>query len=91
MSSAYLSLLKSLLKDLSGKSVNLYIHLECSYAVRCTCYLEVHVTKEVFHSLDIGKDSKSAGSVLIESLDETHSDTADRLLDRNTGIHQCKA
>ena len=43
----------STLYDRSCKSVNLYIHLDCSNSLCCTCNLEIHVSKEIFKPLNI--------------------------------------
>ena len=85
-----ISLLECILQDLLRKSVHLDIHLDSSYTLRSSCNLEVHVSQEVFHSLDIRKDSHLAASILFYSLDKTHSDACYRSLDRNTCIHQCQ-
>ena len=45
----------SLFNDWSCKTVNLNIHLDSCNTFCCTCYLEIHISKEIFKSLDISK------------------------------------
>ena len=65
--------------------MNLDIHLDCSNTIVCTGNLEVHVSKEILKSLDIGKND-----VIIISISgyKTTGNTCDHLLNRNTCSHK---
>ena len=59
------SLLESLFHDLESNSLYLDVHLQCSDTFSCTCNLEVHVTRVVFSTLNVGKDSVVVDVVLV--------------------------
>ncbi len=61
----------------SCQAVDLDIHLDCGDSVMGTCYLEVHISEEVFQALDIGQDD-----VIIIGVagNQTAGDTSNRLL-----------
>src|SRR5574344_840085 len=85
---AGLCLQQCFLKDVEAKSVALDIHLCSCQAVFCTGSLEVHIAQVVFITEDIAQYSVF---IFTRVLNQTHSDTADRLLHRNTGIHQSQS
>jgi len=37
--------------------MDLDIHLDCSDTIMCTGYLEIHISEEIFKSLNIGKNN----------------------------------
>ena len=45
----------STLHNVSSETMNLDIHLDSSNSCICSCYLKVHIAKEIFKSLNIGK------------------------------------
>src|SRR4029453_15864207 len=62
---------------------DLDVHLECGDTGAGAGDLEVHVAEVVFGTLDVRQDH-----VVVALLDEAHGDAADRLLDRDAGVHQ---
>ena len=77
------ALLKRLLDDVRGQTVNLDINLNSGDTLLGTCYLKVHIAVEVLNALDIGE-----GGLLTAVGDQTAGNTGNRCLDRNTGVHQ---
>ena len=75
----------SFFDDRSSKSVDLDIHLDRCDTFLCTCYLEIHVSKEIFQSLDVCQND-----VIIIALTgyQTTGNTCDCRFDRYTGCHQ---
>jgi len=71
--------------DLLGNAGNLDIHLQGGYAGCRSGYLEIHVTKVVLVTEDIGEDGN-----VVTFLDQAHGNTGHRRLDRDTGIHHGK-
>ncbi len=82
------SLLKSLRHDLERDSLYLNVHLQCGNTFSCPCNLEVHVTRVVFRTLDIGKNCVLGFVVLV--CDESHCDTGDGCRNRHTTVHHCE-
>jgi hypothetical protein len=70
------SLLKSLLHNLEGNSLNLNVHLKCGYTITCTRNLEVHVTRVVFSTLNVGQNSVVVDVLLVS--DQSHRYTSNR-------------
>ena len=66
--------------------MNLDIHLNCSNTIFCTGNLKVHITKEVFQSLNICKYN-----IIIIGITSNQStwDTCNHFLNRNTCSHKC--
>ncbi len=85
MLTASLGLHEGLLNDVERQTVALDIHLSGCQTILRTGGLEVHIAQVVLVAEDIRKNSIL---VLAGVLDQTHSDTSHRLLDRYTGIHQ---
>jgi len=83
--SCFLGLGNRFLYDRSGQAVNLNIHLDCGNTVMGTCHLKVHIAKEVFQSLDIGKHD-----IIIIGIAgyQTAGDTCNLLLNGNACSHQ---
>ena len=65
--------------------MNLDIHLDGSNTLMGTGYLEIHISKEVLKTLDIGKNQ-----VIVIGITghKTAGNTGNHALDRNTGSHQ---
>ena len=80
-----MSLHKRLTQNLRGKTGGLVVHLHRRDAPGCTGYLEVHITEEVFKTLNVRQDNRLA--IL---LNKTHGNTGDRAYQRHTGIHKGK-
>ncbi len=87
MLSASLCLHECLLKYLVREAVAFDIHLCSRKTILGTSGLEVHVSKVVLITKDVGKNSIL---VFARVLDKSHGNTADRLLHRYTSIHQGK-
>ena len=81
-----LSLSQSRGQNLTGNTLNLNIHLNSSNAFSSTCYLEVHITQSILHTLNIGKNG-----IIISILYQAHSHTGNWTLNRHTGMHQGKS
>ena len=77
------SLLEGLHHNFARNTLDLGIHLNGGNAFCGTGNLKVHVSGEVFHSLNISKNGK-----LITEGHKAHGDTGNRCLDLNTSIHQ---
>src|SRR5699024_7907771 len=73
------------LDDRSCQSVDLDIHLDCCDTFMCTCHLEIHVSEEVFQTLDICQYDVI---VVCLSCYKSAGDTCYCALDRHTGCHQ---
>ena len=82
-----LCLHEGFLEDVERQTIALDIHLGGCQTVLGTGGLEVHIAQVVLVAEDIGENSIL---VLARVLDKTHSNTADGLLHRNTGIHECQ-
>ena len=76
---------ESVLQDLVAQSVDLDIHLAGCQTVACTGGLEVHITQVILVAENVTQDSVVRTFVLG---DQTHSNTADRFLDRYACVHQ---
>jgi hypothetical protein len=85
LESSILSLGKRLGENLVWDSVELSVQLESRNTFSGACDLKVHVARKVFETLDIGKDFKD-----LAIGHETHSDTGNRSLDLDSGVHQCE-
>ena len=59
------------------------VHLQRRDAVRSTSHFEVHVAEVIFIAKDVGQDR--IGTVFFQ--DQTHRNTSNRRLERNTRIH----
>ena len=79
------ALLDSCLNDRLCKTVNLDIHLDSCDTVFCTCYLEVHISEEIFKSLNICKYDEI---IVCIACYKTTAYTCNHLLDRNTCSHK---
>ena len=55
---ALLCLLKSRKQNFTGKPMDFDIHLDRCDPFRRSCHFEIHITKRIFHSLYIGKNSE---------------------------------
>ena len=73
------------LDDGRSKTMDLDIHLNGCDTVMGTGYFKVHVSKEVFQTLDIGKNNVI---IVCVTCHKTCGDTCYRLLDRDTCCHQ---
>ena len=71
--------------DLHRESGDLAVHLECGDTFFCTCYLEVHVSEEVFLSLDVGEDLISSTFLIVY---HPHRHSGNHCLDRYSGVHE---
>ena len=78
-------LLEGFDEDRARNALNFRIQLKGCNAFRGSGYLEVHVSRKVFHALNIGQDSE-----LVVFRNQPHGDTRNWRLDRNSGIHQSK-
>ena len=65
--------------------MDLDIHLDCSDTIMCTGYLEIHISEEIFKSLDICQYQ-----IIIIRLSghKTTGNTCNHLFNRNTCSHQ---
>jgi hypothetical protein len=68
------SLLKSLLHNLESNSLYLNVHLQCGNTFTCTRNLEVHVTRVIFSTLNVGKNSVVVDVLFVG--DQSHGDTS---------------
>ncbi len=82
MVTAAFGLLQCLLHDIFGDTGNFDIHLQRGDTFRCTGHFKVHIAEMIFITQNVGENRKA---VII--FDEAHSDTGDRALNRNAGIH----
>ena len=89
--SALICLSQRVLQHFLGKAVNLDVHLNGSNAFGGSRHLKVHVSQEVFHSLNIGKDCHLAASVFLYPFNQSHGDTCYRRGNRNARVHQSQA
>ncbi len=80
--SCFLGTSDCFLYDLSCKTVDLNIHLDCSDTVMSSGYLEVHVAEEVLKTLDIGKNDIV---IICITCNQTAGNTCNRFLDRYAG------
>ena len=83
--SGFLCRRNCLFNDRSCKSVNLNIHLNSCNTFMCTGYFKVHISEEVFQSLDIGKNKIVI--VCISSY-KTCGNTGYCSFDRYSGCHK---
>ena len=86
MHPAVIRLSKRLTHDVSGNTLDLDVHLDCRDSLACSCYLEVHVTKEIFHPLDVRQHRVVAFAVG----NKAHCHTGYRCLDRHAGVQECQ-
>ena len=89
--SSLFCLSESFFQNVSGQTMHLDIHLDCSDTDFGTGYLEVHVAQEIFHALNVGQNREFRSAVFLYSFNEAHCNTCNRALDRNAGIHQSQA
>ncbi len=85
MGTAAMSLRQGLAENLIGETVDLDVHLAGGNAVGRSANLEVHVAQMILVAQNIGKNGEFAR---LGIGDQSHGDTADRLADLHTGIHQ---
>ena len=78
-----MSLLQCCQKNIAGQAMYLDVHLNSCNALCCSCYLEVHIAKSIFHALDIGKDAKVAAI-----FNQAHSNACNRSFQRYACIKQ---
>ena len=71
--------------DRSCQSMDLDIHLDCCDTVMSSGYLEVHISEEVFKSLDICENNVI---IICIACYQTTGNTCYRFFDRYTGCHQ---
>ena len=76
-------LLQGFTHDFERDSLDLDVHLERGHAVPCPGDFEVHVTRMVFRTLNIGEDCIFS----VFARNEPHCDTGDGGLDWHTAIH----
>ena len=69
----------------SGKTMNLDIHLNCCDTVCCTGYLKVHISEEIFKSLNI---CKQYIIIICITRNQTAGNTRYHLLNRYTRRHK---
>ena len=79
-------LLKGLTHDCKRDAFNLDIHLERGHAVTGPGDFEVHITRVVFRTLDIGEDRVFP----IFTGNESHGDSGYGGLDRHPTVHHCQ-
>ena len=84
--SGFLGLIQGIGQDVGRNTIDLGVQLERGDELRRTGHLEVHVTKGVLRSEDVGE-----GDVLAVFVDEAHGDAGYRGLDRHTGVHHREA
>ena len=75
----------SLFNNRSCKTVNLNIHLDCCNTLCSTCYLKVHITKEIFKSLNICKNDII---IICITCNKSTRNTSNHSLNRNTSCHK---
>ena len=75
----------SFLYDRSGKSVDFNIHLDGSDTLMSSGYLEVHISEEVFKSLDICENNVI---IICIACYQTTGNSSYRFADRHSGCHQ---
>ena len=67
-----------------GQMCGFYVHLEGVHPGGGARHFEVHVTQEVFESLDVAED----GVLAIFAGDQAHGDSGHWCFDRDAGVHQ---
>ena len=85
---AFTSLVECAFEDLVAETVALDVHLCGGDAVDCTGNFEVHVAEVVLVTEDVAQDGIFG---VVGVGDQTHSDTADRLLHLYAGIKKCES
>ena len=83
MKPAIPGLLKGLLHDFLGETVNLDVHLKSRNPVACSGNLEIHVAKMVFVADNIGKDND-----LFSVRNQSHSHSGYGFLEGDAGVHE---
>ena len=83
--SGFLASGNGFLHDLTGKAVDLDIHLDCGDAVMCSGNLEVHVSEEVFKTLNICEHDIIVVGI---SGNKAAGNSGNGLLNGYTGSHQ---
>ena len=85
----FLGFFERFAENLDGETFYFDIHLECCDAGVGSCDFEIHVSGEIFDSLDVGEDRVAFRNVAFTG-EETHGDTCDRFFDFNSGVHECE-
>ena len=83
METARFRLLEGFFHNLLRNACDFDVHLQRGDAVGSPCDLEVHITKVIFITKDVCQNS--IGAVIFK--DQTHRNTSNRRLERDTGIH----
>ncbi len=86
MQPAVLCLGQGISHDLTVNTFDFDVHLQSGNALAGSYNLEVHITKMILITQNIGENND-----LVTFLDKSHGNTGNRGLDWNTGIHQSQA
>jgi hypothetical protein len=79
------SLLERLPHDLERDSLYLNVHLQCGHALACARYLEVHISRVVFSTLNVGENGVVVDVFFVGN--QSHGDTGYWSRNRNTTVH----
>ena len=78
------------LRDVKGQALNLEVELEARDTVPGSADLEVHVTKVIFGTDDVGEDDVADVSLIIHLGYQPSGNSGNVLAQGNPGVHQCK-